>query len=192
MILREYWQKVSNVVVVIKFVQILWDLDALLIIRILLQVKQFLDFSQTAQSARWSCILSKLKKELLGIFNIWYSILRSVNKQVVELFPTPLNTVLNLIREVSESAHWDWLFGRVLRVAIAQSLVRHNHLRISFGSQSAGFQQGLRIPYAFWINKKTCFNVVDCVDYKVQTFPEFVIENSFSVRRDDSSVRLDI
>jgi hypothetical protein len=45
--------------------------------------------------------------------------------------------MFNLVREVSQGTHGDSFFRRVLRVAIALSLVRNDHLGVGLGSKSA-------------------------------------------------------
>ena len=81
-----------------------------------------------------------LGKEIRRVFEVGDSILSTINKQSVELVPAPLNAMLNLVGEVAESAHGDGLLWRVLRVTIAECLMRDNHLRIGFSAKSTGFK----------------------------------------------------
>lgn len=52
----------------------------------------------------------------------------------IEFISTPLYAMLDLVREVSEGAHWNGFFWWILRISVALSLVRDDHLRIGFGS----------------------------------------------------------
>lgn len=76
--------------------------------------------------------------------------------------------MFDLIWEVSEGAHWNGFFRRVLRISVALSFVRYHHLRICFGSQSARFQERFLVPNASLVDVKSCVDVVNCVNYEVQ------------------------
>ena len=64
----------------------------------------------------------------MGLIKITCGIVRSIYIESVKEVSSPLNTVLNLVREVTESAHRDRLLRRVLRITVALSLMWDNHL----------------------------------------------------------------
>jgi hypothetical protein len=55
-----------------------------------------------------------LEDELLRLFNVTSCVVRCINKELVEEVSSPFNAMLNLIREISESAHGNRFFRRVL------------------------------------------------------------------------------
>ena len=95
-------------------------------------------------------------KELLSIGS-------SVTEKCVEMITSPLNAVLDLIREISERAHWDGFSRGILRVSVAHGLVRNNHLLVSLGSDCTRLEQWFLKPDALTINVQMCFSIVDCV-----------------------------
>jgi len=74
---------------------------------------------------------------MLRLLNIASSIIWSVKEKLAEEVSSPFNTMFNLIREISQCAHRDCFFRRVLGISIALSFVRDNHLRIGFRSKSS-------------------------------------------------------
>ena len=100
--------------------------------------------------------------------------------------------MLDLVGEVSERAHWDGLLGRILRVTVGLSLVRHNHLRVGLGAESTGLEQWLLVPNTLLVDVESSLNVVDGVDDEVETFPEVVIEKIFSLRGDEGLMGCDL
>jgi len=90
-------------------------------------------------------------------------ILSSVSEKGVEMIASPFNAVLDLIREVSQSAHWDSLFGWILGISIALGLVGNDHLLVCLGSECTGLEEWLLIPDASAVNIKTGLDVIDSV-----------------------------
>jgi hypothetical protein len=95
-------------------------------------------------------------KELLSIGS-------SVSEKGVEMIAAPLNAVLNLIREISQCAHWDSFFRRILGVSVALGLVRNNHLLVSLGSECTRLEQWFLIPDTSAVDVETSFDIVDGV-----------------------------
>ena len=85
----------------------------------------------------------------------------------VELIATPLNAMLDLVREIAKGAHRDRFFWRILRVAIALCLVGNNHLRVGLGAERARLKQRLFVPEAAGVNVKAGFDIVNRVYNKV-------------------------
>jgi hypothetical protein len=84
--------------------------------------------------------------------------------------------VLNLIWEVSESAHWDGLFRGISGVSIALGDMWNDHLRVAFSSKSTRFKKWLLKPNTSLIDVKPSIHVIDGVDNEVKASPELVIE----------------
>ena len=61
-----------------------------------------------------SGVTSKIFNEFLRSIKEDLSIGSSVGEQGVEMISAPFDAMLNLIREISECAHWNGLFGRIL------------------------------------------------------------------------------
>ncbi len=85
--------------------------------------------------------------------------------------------MLNLRGEISKSAEWDSFFGRILRVSVALSHVRDDHLRISFGSKSTRLEEGLLVPNTARVHIETCLDVVNGIYHEIDSFPKIVIKN---------------
>jgi hypothetical protein len=100
--------------------------------------------------------------------------------------------VLDLIWEVSKSAHRDSLLWWVLRIAIALSFVGNDHLRVRFGSESSRLEKWLLVPDASLIDVKPGMDVIDCVDNEIKALPEFIVEGCLSVRPNPSHIVLNI
>jgi hypothetical protein len=64
-------------------------------------------------------------------------IIGSFHKVRFKLSSTPLDTVLNIIWEISKSAHWYLFLCRIRRVIVALCLVRDDSLEISLGAQGS-------------------------------------------------------
>ena len=73
----------------------------------------------------------------MGIVQIISQVIRSIDVHFVEEVSAPLNAMLNLVREIPQSAHWNSLFRRILRISIALCLMRNDHLRIGFGAEGS-------------------------------------------------------
>ena len=70
----------------------------------------------------------ELTNESLRLLNITSAVVGAINKVLVEQVTTPFDTVLNLAGEVTKGAHGDSFLRRILRVSVALSLVRDDHL----------------------------------------------------------------
>lgn len=127
-----------------------------------------------------------LSNEGLGVLEELDGILDARAEQSVELVAAPLNAVLNLVGEVTERAHGDGLFGRILRVTVGLGLVRNDHLRVGLGAESAGLEERLAVPDALTIDVETSLNVIDGVDDEVETFPEVIVEDVLSLWSNES------
>jgi hypothetical protein len=100
--------------------------------------------------------------------------------------------MLDLIREVSEGTHGDRFLRRVLRITIALSLVRNNHLTVSLGSEGTRLKKRLSVPDTSGVDVKSCMDVIDGVDNEVELLPEVIMEDSFSIRTNSSLIVPDI
>jgi hypothetical protein len=79
------------------------------------------------------------------------------------MIATPLDAMFDLIREVSQGAHWDGFLRRILGVSIALCLEWNDHLLVSLGSKSARLKQWFLIPDTSLVNVETSFDIVYCV-----------------------------
>ena len=61
------------------------------------------------------------------------------------------------------------------------SLEWNNHLRVGFGTEGTRLKERLSVPDTSLVNIQSGFDIIYGVDYKVQTFPEAIIEDVFSV-----------
>ena len=89
--------------------------------------------------------------------------------------------MLDLIGEISQSAHWNGFLRRILWISITLCLVRNNHLAVSLSSQSSRLKQWLLIPNASRVNIESRLNIINSIDHEIKTLPEFIIESVFSV-----------
>ncbi len=64
----------------------------------------------------------------MGFLEIVGGVTGGVEENLVEEVSTPLYAVLDLVREVSEGAHWDGFFGWVLGVTVTLGLGGDDHL----------------------------------------------------------------
>lgn len=76
---------------------------------------------------------------------------------------TPLNAMLDLIREISQRAHWDGFFRRILGISVALGLVRNDHLHVSLGSECTRLEQWFLIPDTPAVDVETSLDIVYCV-----------------------------
>ena len=90
-----------------------------------------------------------------------------ISNSSFKIISCPLNSVLNLIREVLQGAKRDRFLWRVNNVSIALSVVWNNNLRVAFSTKGSTFEQRLFIPYALEINILPRFNIIDGIDDKV-------------------------
>lgn len=83
-------------------------------------ISGFLDLNQTANiaelGAHASCcgVLAELSDKLLRFAEELNSVLDTGGEECVELITTPLDAMLNLVREVSKRAHRNGLLRRIL------------------------------------------------------------------------------
>lgn len=147
----------------------------------LFDINEGIDIAELGADARGSCILSELFHESFRVFKKLNCILHARAEQRVELITTPFDTVLNLIREVSECAHGNRLLRRILRITIGAGFVRNNHLRVGFSSESTRLKQWLGVPNALTINVETSLDIIDGVNNEIKRLPEFIIENIFGL-----------
>lgn len=110
------------------------------------------------------------------------SILSAGAEERVKLITSPLNAMLDLIREVSKGAHRDGLLRRVLRVTISLSLVGHNHLGVGLGAEGARLEERLLVPDALRIDIKSCLDVINSVNDEVERLPEVVVKEILGLR----------
>jgi hypothetical protein len=98
------------------------------------KVYNLLQFSHHTCGGR---VILQFEKESLRVVQESNEVSRSVYKMFIEFISSPLDAMLDLIREVSEGAHWNGFFWWILRITVALSLVRNDHLRVSFGSEGS-------------------------------------------------------
>ena len=98
-------------------------------------IASFLDIHQAADilklltHTRGSTVLPHLGNQGLGVTDELNGILDAAAEKRVELVTTPLDTMLDLVWEVSQCAHGDGILVlRVLRVTVGLGHVRHDHL----------------------------------------------------------------
>lgn len=136
---------------------------------------------ELVQLSRAGVVLLELSDELLLVLEERYGILGTIREKRVKFVAAPFYAMLNLVGEVSQGAHWNGFLRRILGVAVALSLVRNDHLRVSFGAEGTGLEEWLFVPHTSLIDVETSLDVVDGVHNKVKSFPEIVVEGSFSV-----------
>jgi hypothetical protein len=110
----------------------------------------------------------------LGIFVVF---VRSINKDAFEEISSPLDSVLNLVREVLKSTQGDRFFSWILGITVALSVVWNDDLTVTFGTQSSGFEQVFVVENASAIDEKSGLDVINGVGNSVQAFPEVVRED---------------
>lgn len=167
-------------------------LDALAEVAGLLQVNELSDSLESFEDSRGGAVLLELSEEHLLVLKEGRGIGGSVGEELVELSAGPLDAMLDLVGEVSQGAHGDGLFRRILGIAVALSLVGHNHLRVSLGAESTRLKERLLVPDATGVDVETSVDVIDSVNNEVKTFPEFVVEDRLGVGANSGHVVLNI
>lgn len=109
----------------------------------------------------------KLGQVCLRLFNVACGVIWGIVEQFVEQVSTPLNAVLNLVGEISESTHGNGFFGRILGIPIALGFEGNDHLGVCFGTKGSRLQKRLAVPDASLVYIETSFDVVDSVDHEV-------------------------
>lgn len=142
---------------------------------------QFLDIWKLIFHSRRSCITTKLFDESLRSFEENLCISSSVSKECVEMISSPLYAMFNLIREISQCAHWNRFFGWILGITVTLSFMWDYHLLVSFSSECSWFEKRLLVPDTLSINVKSSLDVVNCIHDEIFWFPELIIEKTFSV-----------
>lgn len=158
----------------------------------LLHFDEVFHFLEVGDHTGRSGVVFEGEKVSLWIIKIGNKIARDVNEEFVELVSAPFDAVLNLIWEVSKSAHWDGFFWWILRVTVALSNVRNNHLRVSLGTKSSGLKERLLVPNAFSVDVESSLEVIDSINNEVLAFPELIVEYLFGVWANNGHVILDI
>lgn len=87
--------------------------------------------------------------------------------------------MLNLVGEVFQGAEWDRFLWRVNDISVAESMVWDNDLRVAFSTKSSTFKQWFFIPNTLLINKLSGLDIIDCINNKVESGPEVIIEELF-------------
>ena len=103
-------------------------------------IKQVFDLLKLIFHTRGGCVGAQLGDEDLLALKELLGIRSSVSEEGIEMIASPLDAMFDLIREISKGAHWDGLFRWILRISVALSLVRNDHLLVSLGSKSARFK----------------------------------------------------
>jgi hypothetical protein len=93
--------------------------------------------------------------------------LSSSDEQGVEGVASPLDAVLDKVGEISHGAHGNGLLWWILRITVTKCLVWNNHLRVGFGSESAGLQERLLVPDTLLINIESSLDIINSIDNKV-------------------------
>jgi hypothetical protein len=144
----------------------------------LLHFDEVLHSLEVGDHAGRSRVVLEGEKVSLWVIEIGNKVPWDVNKELIELVSAPFNAVLNLIWEVSKSAHWDGLFWWILGVTVALGYVRDDHLRVSLGTKSSGLKERLLVPNASCVDVESSLDVIDSIDNEVLAFPEIIVENA--------------
>jgi hypothetical protein len=138
------------------------------------------------------CILFLISDELVRFFKKQTSIVWNINEYVIESKKAPLNAMLDQIWEVSDGAHSDLRFWRILSVTVTLCFVRNDHLKVCFRSEGARLQQGLLVPDTARINVKAGFDIVNSINDKTEALPELVIKNMLRFSSYENLMRINI
>lgn len=104
------------------------------------------------------------------------------NESTCKVVSCPLDSVLDLVREVFQGAKWNGFFGWVLRVTVTLSVLWNDHLRVALCSESSAFEQWLSIPDTLAVDVEASLDIIDGIDDEAQLFPEFIIEGLVILR----------
>ena len=187
-ILREEMEQVTDGEIVVAVEDFASLTDDTSLISSGLNLDKRLDSLKLSADTSRCGVLTEAGNESLRAADILAGILDTRAEESVELVAAPLDTVLNLVREVAERAHRDGLLRRILRIAVSLSLVRNDHLGVGLSAKSTGFEKRLLVPDALAINVETSLDVIDGVDNEVEALPELVIEHVFSLWGDKGLV----
>jgi hypothetical protein len=137
MISREHVKKVLDVVVEVFFEVLSGNFNTGLVACLFLEVNHLLYGFKSSLLSRDGVVSLKLSNKDLGSFKVRRGITGMINEESVEKISSPLDAMLDLVREVSESAHGDSIFRRILGITVALGEVGHNHLRVGLSSESS-------------------------------------------------------
>ena len=114
--------------------------------------------------------------ELDGILHHLVRLGEWLRKHTVELRAGPLDAVLDLGREVAQSAHRDALLLVLRAVHVRDRLVRQNDLDVALRAQRAALEQRLLEPHTATVHVVTGLDVVQRVRHEVQLGEERLAE----------------
>lgn len=137
-------------------------------------------------------LLLKLRQKLLPILEETDQLRRSLTEGPLEVVPSPLDGVLDLIGEVLERAKRDALLGGVHNVSVANGRLGDDDLRVALGPQCPALEEGLFEPDALAVHVLPRLDVVDRIDHKIQIGPEIIIEDRLILRGDPQLQGLEI
>ena len=148
----------------------------------LLELDERLNLLKLGANTSASGVGAESSDENLRATKEFDGILSAGTEESVKLITSPLNAMLDLIREVSKGAHRDGLLRRVLRVTISLSLVGDNHLGVGLGAEGAGLEERLLVPDALLIDIKSGLDVINSVNDEVERLPEVVVKEILGLR----------
>lgn len=120
--------QVPDVMIVMEIKKIAGDFNAFLEAACDCEIDDFGNFFKLSFSSSTCGILLQLLHEFCRILEVRESVLGAVGKDSVELVASPFDTVLDLVGEISQGAHWDGFLRGVLGVTVALGFMRNYHL----------------------------------------------------------------
>lgn len=178
MISWEGIQQLSNLVVEGILEEVNGQLNAGFIRSVLVSSVKSFDGLQLASQSRGvlSVLLLEAKQTLFRLIVKLLEFRRRIGKSTFKVVPSPLDGMLNLIREVFQSAERNRFFWWVLNVSITDGIVRNNNLRVALGTESSAFEKGLFVPNTLLVDILPGFDIIDSIDDKVKSCPEVIVE----------------
>ena len=143
----------------------------------LLELRNLLGDLGGASVGRLQRLTARLLDETLDVLEHLGRLLGRVGEEVLELCPSPFDTVVDQVREVAQRAHGHAaaLIGRTA-VGIRASQVRHDDVHVRARPHRPRFEQWLLIEDALRVDVQARLHVVERIAHEIEAVPKVGVE----------------
>jgi len=134
----------------------------------------------------------QLSQKVLSILEETDQFSRCFGEGALEVVPSPLDGVFDLIGEILERAKRDAFLWRVDDVGVADGRPGDDDLGVAFGAEGAAFEERLLEPDALSIDILSGLDVIDRIDNEFQIGPKVIIEDGLILGCDSQFQSLEI
>jgi hypothetical protein len=117
---------------------------------------------------------------------------RSTHKLGLEKVPSPLNAVVEKVREVLEGTERDPFLWGIRGVTVGLGLEGNDDLRVALGAEGSRLKEWLLVENTFRVNVFSGLEIVQSVQDAIKILPEVVVEQFLGVRGHSNFVGFDI